>query len=395
MKFAHMADSHIGGWREPELKELGIKALKEAIKICIAQHTAFILISGDLFNTALPPIELLRETAAVLREAKDHDISVYMIPGSHDFSPSGKTMLDVLEKSGLIEIVSRFDENGKLMFTEDKTGVKITGLLGKKGGLEIKDYEELDKKHLEEESGFKIWMFHTALTEFKPKDMEKMDSMSVASLPKNFNYYAGGHVHYVFQKKEGNSLITFPGALFPNNFKELEQFKHGGFYILDEKLNCEYIPVKLKEVINYSFNADNKTPDEVRQEILNTISNYEGKIITIRIEGTLKSGKPSDINFKEIMSKLESAYYVLKNTNKLTTKEFEELEIDTGNVEEIEHKIIEEHLGQIEFMKKEEEKKITELLMDVLNKEKEEGEKNADFELRVIKDAAKVLGIEL
>lgn len=394
MKFAHLADIHIGGWREPELKRLGLKALKQAIEICILNHTAFILISGDLFNTALPSIDLIKDTAAILRRAKDHDISIYMIPGSHDFSPSGKTMLDVLEKAGLIGIVSRF-ENGMLQFTEDKTGVKIAGLLGKKGGLEIKDYEELDKERLEKEPGFKIWMFHTALTEFKPEDMAKMDSMPVASLPKNFNYYAGGHVHYIFQKKEGKSLIAFPGALFPNNFKELEQFKHGGFYIVDDKLNYEYVPVKLKDVQSYSFDAEGKTPDEVQKEVLSKVKDYENKIVTIRIEGTLKTGKPADVNFKEVIQKLGSAFCVLKNTNKLTTKEFEELQVDTANVEEIENKIIQQHLGQIEFMKEEDEQRITEELMKALNKEKEEGEKNADFELRVIKDAQKVLGIEL
>ncbi len=45
-------------------------------------------------------------------------------------------------------------------------------------------------------------------------------------------------------------------------------------------------------------------------------------------------------------------------------------------------------------MKKEEEQKITKALMEALNKEKEEGEKIADFDLRVLKDAMKVLGIE-
>ncbi|MBU4501646.1 MAG: DNA repair exonuclease, partial [Nanoarchaeota archaeon] len=374
MKFAHMADVHIGGWREQELKELGIKALKKAIRKCIESHTAFILISGDLFNTALPAIELMRETAAILREAKDHNISIYMIPGSHDFSPSGKTMLDVLEKSGLIEIVGKFDENGKLKFIEDKTGAKITGLLGKKGGLEIKDYQELDKTHLESEQGFKIWMFHTALTEFKPENMDKMDSMSSASLPKNFNYYAGGHVHYIFQKKQENSLITFPGALFPNNFKELEEFNHGGFYIVDDKLNYEYIPIKVKDVQTYFFDANDKTPEDLKQEILNTIKNYEDKIVTIRIEGMLSAGKPIDINFKEIINQLDSAYYVLKNTSKLTTKEYEEIESDKGNVEEIEQKLIAENIGKMGFMSEEHEKRLTEELMDVLNKEKEEGE---------------------
>ncbi len=395
MKFAHLADCHIGGWKEPELKKLGIKAFEEAINKCIQKNTAFILISGDLFNSALPSIDLLRETAAILRKAKDHDISIYMLPGSHDFSPSGKTMLEVLEKSGLLEIVGKFNRNGKLQFIEDKTGVKISGLLGKKGGLEIKDYEELEKAHLESEQGFKIWMFHTALTEFKPKGMEKMDSLPKAFLPKNFNYYAGGHVHYIFQKKEENSLLTFPGALFPNNFKELEEFNYGGFYIIDDKLNFEYIPVKIKDVKTYYFNAENRTPENVREEIQQRIKDYKDKIITIRVKGRLQSGKPSDIGFKDIIANLGEAYFVLKNTSKLTSKEFEEIEIKSGNVEEIEQKLIEEHSGQMEYIDTKNEQQLIEALMNALNKEKGEGEKNADFEQRVIKDSINILGIEI
>ncbi|MBM3200391.1 DNA repair exonuclease [Candidatus Woesearchaeota archaeon] len=394
MKFAHMADIHIGGWKEPEIKELGLKAFKEAVDKCLQEKVSFILISGDLFNTALPPIELIRDAAAALKKAKDNGINVYMIPGSHDFSPSGKTMLEVLEKAGLIDIVNKFDDNGLLTFTEDKTGAKITGLLGKKGGLEIKEYESLEKKHLEEETGFKVWMFHTALEEFKPESMEKMEAMATAALPKNFNYYAGGHVHYIFQKRDKNSLIMFPGALFPNNFKELEEFKHGGFYIVDDSLNYEYVHINLKDVKSYFFDANNKTPDALKQEILDKVSDYENKIVTLRIEGVLESGKPSDIDFKEIMAKMKSAFYVLKNTNKLTTKEFEELEVETGNVDDIERKIIQEHLGQISFMNAEDEAKITEALINALNQEKEEGEKNADFELRVLVDSIKVLNLE-
>jgi len=38
MKFAHMADCHVGGWREPELKELSILSFEKAIDICIERN---------------------------------------------------------------------------------------------------------------------------------------------------------------------------------------------------------------------------------------------------------------------------------------------------------------------------------------------------------------------
>ena len=141
MKFAHFSDCHIGGWREPELRDLGIETFRNAVDICINENVGFVLISGDLFDTALPQTELIKEVASILKKLNEHDISVYAIPGSHDFSPSGKTMMDVLEKAGLLHNVVKFDENGKLQFTIDKTNVKITGMYGKKLGL-----EKLDRK---------------------------------------------------------------------------------------------------------------------------------------------------------------------------------------------------------------------------------------------------------
>ncbi|MEK6826263.1 MAG: DNA repair exonuclease [Nanoarchaeota archaeon] len=197
MKFAHLADCHVGGWREEELRELSIESFRKAIDIAIDENVGFVLICGDLFNTSLPQIELVKETASILNKLKERDIGIYVIPGSHDYSPSGKTMLDVLEKAGLMHNAMRFEDD-KLIFTEDKTGVKITGLYGRRGGLDRLDYASLKKEHLEKEKGFKVFMFHTTLEEFKPKEFEKVEGESYTSMPKGFNYYAGGHVHYLF-----------------------------------------------------------------------------------------------------------------------------------------------------------------------------------------------------
>lgn len=402
MKFAHLADCHLGGWREEKLREIGLDTFRKAVDICIKENTAFVLISGDLFNSALPSIELLRDSAEILNKLKENDISVYIVPGSHDFSVSGKTMLDVLEKAGLLENVSKFNEkDGRLLFTVDKTNTKITGLAGLRGGLDKNYYEILDKESLENEKGFKIFLFHHGLEEFKPKEFEMVEMQSSKNLPNNFDYYAGGHIHYIFNTEFNNGKLVFPGALFPNNFKELEEFKHGGFYIINKNekpgLELKWVELNLKDVKSFSFNADDKSPEEVQSLLMNINEDVYEKIVTLRIEGILRNGKPSDIDFKKINEMLEErgAYIVLRNINKLESKEFQEIDIRSGSVKEIEEEIIKKYLSGDELFKNEkEEMKIVESLMEVLGKSKEEGEKNFDFENRIFKDFEEVLKIK-
>ena len=74
-------------------------------------------------------------------------------------------------------------------------------------------------------------------------------------------------VHYIFDTKRENGLLTFPGALFPNNFAEMEKYKGGGFFIVDDELNFEYIEIKLKDVVNFEVDANDKTAEEVQNEI--------------------------------------------------------------------------------------------------------------------------------
>ncbi|MBW2974946.1 DNA repair exonuclease [Candidatus Woesearchaeota archaeon] len=400
MKFAHLADCHIGGWRDPKLKEAGAKAFEKAIDLSIEKNVDFVLIAGDLFNTSLPSVDGLKATVRKLKELKDKNIPVYLIAGSHDFSPSGKTMLDVLENAGLfINVAKGEDVQGKLRlnFTLDrKTGVKVTGLLGKRGGLEKGYYEALLKDELEKEEGFKIFMFHSLLSELKPKELEKADSQPLSLLPRNFDYYAGGHPHIVKDAKiEGYGTIAYPGPLFPNNFRELEELGNGGFYIVEDS-NVTFEPVVVYNTFNISIDANHKAPEKVYSEIIEQIKGREfnDTIITIRVSGILESGKPSDISFKDIFTKLyeKSAYFVMKNSNSLFSREFEELKIgvkDSGDIDDIEEKLIKEHLGQVSIDL--DELGVTKELMRILGVSREEGEKVSDFEKRINGDMEKVL----
>src|SRR3990167_4960596 len=139
MKYAHLADLHLGSWKEAKMRDLSTKAFLTAIDQCLARNIDFILFAGDIFNTSLPSLDTLKIVTKKLKELKDKNIPLYVIAGSHDFSPSGKTMIDVLENAGILKNVCKGTVNPEtkqlqLSFTTDeKTNVKLTGILGRKG----------------------------------------------------------------------------------------------------------------------------------------------------------------------------------------------------------------------------------------------------------------------
>jgi hypothetical protein len=394
-KFSHIADCHIGGWRDPRMSELSIEAFEVAINTSLNEKVDFVIIAGDLFNNAIPGIEAIKSAVSSLNKLKKKNIPCYFIPGSHDYSANGKTFLDVIEEAGLginVFKASLKDNRLSLKFTiDEKTGVKLAGILGRKGQLDKNDYEILDYKKLEKEDGFKIFLFHTTISEMKPKFMEFADSLSVHSLPTGFDYYAGGHVHIVekFESPKYKNVI-YPGPLFPNSFSEIEKLKQGGFYIVnvnDKEIKTDYKDIKLKETATIEVNANNMSSEELNKEIYEKIDKkyLEDCIVLIRIYGTLSSGRISDINFSDIISKAyaKGAYFIMRNTSKLLIEETDIMDIDTESSEEVEQSIINKNQGSVDNKFIDEYKAIIDL-MNVASSEKIEGEKVYDYESRIL-----------
>jgi len=410
MKYAHIADLHLGSWRDQRMRELSTKAFLSAVDDCVARNVDFILFAGDLFNTSLPSIDTLKVITSKLKELNEKGISLYTIAGSHDYSPSGKTMLDVLENAGLLINVCKGTVNPEtkqleLKFTVDSdTGAKITGIIGRRGLLDKTYYENLNREVLEKEDGYKIFMFHTTLTELKPKHLEMMDSQPASFLPKGFNYYAGGHVHHPTKMEVPDlGVMTYPGALFPNNFAELEKYSKGGYYVVNvdsSQQEIEWIPIEVIKHESLVLDCKQKTPEQVKSEIVAHFSNIDlnNTLVTIRLFGQLSEGKTSDINFQEVFDQLyqQGAYFVMRNTNKLTSKEFEEIKIGVGDLsnEEIEEGIVKEHLQQFNTFEASTELELVKNLLETLNTKKKDGEKVYDFDDRILNEIDTLLANE-
>jgi exonuclease SbcD len=410
MRFAHLADVHIGAWRDPALKNMNLEAFRRAVHIILEKKMDFVLIAGDLFNTSLPSLEHLKQTVSLLKRLKKQDIPVYVVPGSHDYSPGGRTIIDVLEEAEMLVNVMQGEviaNKLKLRFTVDKkTGAKLTGIRGKRGSLEKKDFEVLDAKSLEQEPGFKIFMFHTALDELKPEEMEKMESMPATEMPAGFDYYAGGHVHIVEQKSiDDYKNLVYPGPVFPANFAELWKLGRGGFYIYNDgddegnnesRNKLEFVPLNIKNTYKIEVSAEGRTPEEINAELELKAQNKEfnNTIVLVRVAGKLKSGKPSDIDFRNFFRELynKSAYFVMRNTSQLTSFEMEAVSVSSGTAEQIEEELIKKYAAKTHVFGDKDEEMIKNLIK-AMSEEQKEGEKRYDYETRMKKEADETLGI--
>lgn len=321
-RFAHLADLHVGAWRERPLAEAGFAAVRAAFERCLDERVDFIVIAGDLFDASLPEMTLVRETARILRRIHDAGIPVYVIYGSHDYSPSATSVIDVLEATGLFvklmapEVVGE-GENAFIrprFFLDEKTGAKLAGLSGRQRSLEREYYEHLDHAYLEAEPGFKVFVFHSALDEVLPEHERHADAMPRSHLPPGFDYYAGGHIHTRIEAPipGGRGHLAYPGPLLGHQYGDLERARDGarGFYIVtaDETVtDLSFVEVPLPPVILHEVSGDGKTAGEVALELDAAISSQDhgGAIVLIRARGTLSAGDPRDIPFAAARNELD------------------------------------------------------------------------------------------
>lgn len=391
MKFAHLADCHLGSWRIQELQDLNMQCFRRAIETCIQEKVDFALMAGDIFDSAYPPIETLKETFFEFKKLKDHGISCFIIAGSHDYSASGKTFLDVLEKAGLCKNACIIEQNPPQNSSNNKITLNpiiykqtaIFGYPGKKSGMEI---PEIRKIKLNEAPGFyKILMLHTTM-EFAKGDLP-IDAVKEEDLPKA-DYYALGHLHI----ENNHSNFVYAGPIFPNNFQELEELQGGKFYIVETypKTFAKKIPLKLKEVEVIDIEIENALAanELINHEIAKR--NLNNKILMVKLSGVLKKGKISNINFPEIekFAKEKGAYCILKSISQLSIEEPVMIQ-QTDNIEAFEETIIKQ------FEKKESSfNHLISPLMKALALEKQEEERTAIFEQRLCEEVNKLLEVK-
>ncbi|MGB8779883.1 MAG: exonuclease SbcCD subunit D [Candidatus Bathyarchaeia archaeon] len=411
-KFAHMADCHIGANRDPVLEKLELAAFSKAMETCVQESVDFVLIAGDLFHANLPDMHVANEAVKKMKEVRDAGIPIYVIYGSHDYSPNATSIIDILDSTGLIKKVVKGEVvDGKLrleVFTDPKTKAKLVGLSGRKAGLEKNYFEILDRESLEAEQGFKIFAFHSAVSELKPEILAQMESVPVSLLPKGFDYYASGHVHRRTESGfPGYERVVFPGALFAGYPRDLEDTAKGeerGFYIVyfgDIVQDVKFIEVSVCGFEYFEYDVTDKNSVQARKALLDKLGKIEvqDKIAVVKIKGTLSGGKTSEVSSTEIrdLLKTNGALEVIVNRYGLTSKDYSPVTVRGEDIPAVESKLLRENIGAVkvsaEELKADKGAKLAEDLLKILRQEQRVNETKKDYEERVQKHAWASLGL--
>jgi len=414
LKFAHLSDVHLGFQKQESLQKIEQQVFEKILDECISRKVDFILIPGDLFHVNIPEMRVQKFAFAKFRAVHDAGIPIYVVYGSHDFSPVSNSVIDLLAEVGYITKVTdaTSHEDGAISLkclVDPKTGAKITGLSGLKVGKDREWYEKLDRESLEAEQGLKIFLFHGGISDMKTDSGIDGDQMPLSLLPQGFSYYAGGHMHkFNHQSFEGYSNVVYPGTPFAGYHADLEDNANGqkrGFVLVEFEdiiKSVDFVEIENTEYEVIDVDANNRKAESVNQELSEKTAEIDAanKVVIIKIQGELMSGKTADVDVSLIRDKLNDAGSLVVNIskNQLKSKEYSITEAKGSNKEEIETNVFSENIGQLKFdypeLLEESGIKLATKLLQELGQSKLENEKNNEYVPRIRDNALALLGLD-
>ena len=282
MLFSHISDTHLG------LQQYGLEereqdiydSFNQAIDISIKDHVDFVIFAGDIFHTPNPSGTAILQMANALKRLKENSIDSFFILGEHDISRMRATPIPYVYHNLQF---SKYVGNGKPVYHKD---VMITGF-DKIRKNELQSFEEkfrdidiLAKQH----NGHKILVLHQGITEIN----QFAGELNSSDLPKNFTYYAMGHLHdkSVKQFEQLGGTLAYPGSTEMTTSEGIKETEKGFFEVDISSQEAKPNWVKLDTRPQFSTKIESEDLDTAISTILEKISTFDKKpIVEVKIIG--------------------------------------------------------------------------------------------------------------
>jgi len=282
MLFSHISDTHLGlvQYGSEEREQDVYHVFNQAIDISIKDHVDFVIFAGDIFHVPNPNGTAVVQMANALKRLKKNNIDSFFILGDHDISRIRTTPIPYVYHN--LEF-SRYIGQGNPI---EYKGILLVGF-DKIRKAEISQFEEKFKavdKVANNHIGHRILVMHQGITEFNKFAGE----LQSTDLPKNFTYYAMGHLHDHDIKKFNHlkGPIAYPGSIELTTSEGIKETKKG-FLEVDisgEEARSNWIELDTRQ--QFSFKTDYDELAKSIDEISIKIDKMERKpIVEIKIQG--------------------------------------------------------------------------------------------------------------
>ena len=282
MLFSHISDTHLGlvQYGSEERAQDVYDVFNQAIDTSIKDHVDFVIFAGDIFHVPNPNGTAIIQMANGLKRLKQNNIDSFFILGEHDISRIRNTPIPYVYHN--LEFSKYIGQGNPI----DYKGVLIAGF-DKIRKSEIPQYEnrfaEVDKI-AQEHAGHRILVLHQGITEFNKFAGE----LQSTDLPKNFTYYAMGHLHdtEVKQFNHLNGPIVYPGSIELTTSEGIKETKKGFFEVDISKKEAQPNWVELDTRPQFSFKTEYRELSKTIDEISEKIRDFSKKpIIEVNIKG--------------------------------------------------------------------------------------------------------------
>jgi DNA repair exonuclease SbcCD nuclease subunit len=282
MLFSHISDTHLGlvQYGSEERAQDVYDVFNQAIDTSIKDHVDFVIFAGDIFHVPNPNGTAIIQMANGLKRLKQNNIDSFFILGEHDISRIRTTPIPYVYHN--LEF-SKYIGQGKPI---EYKGVILAGF-DKIRKAEILQYEEkftaIDNS-VKNHPGHKILVLHQGITEFNKFAGE----LQSTDLPKNFTYYAMGHLHDkdVKQFNHLSGPVAYPGSIELTTSEGIKETKKGFFEvdISGKDAIPNWIELDARPQISFKTEYQDlaKTIGEISEKIVT-----EGKkpVVEVKIQG--------------------------------------------------------------------------------------------------------------
>ena len=298
MKFSHISDTHLGliQYGLEEREQDVYDSFNQAIDISIQDKVDFIIFAGDIFHTPNPSGTAILQMANALKRLKENEIESFFVLGEHDISRVRSTPIPYVYHN--LEF-SKYVGRGEPVYYKD---IMIVGFdkirKNEMTGLEEKflRVESLADKH----KGHKILVLHQGITEVNKFAGE----VNSTDLPKNFTYYAMGHLHDKFLKQYEHlkGPLVYSGSIdMTSNQGDVEK----GFFEVDisgtdAKSEWKKLDTRLQILEKMEFEKIDSQIQELNEKILKL---EKRPIIKIKIKGDNLERDVIESKFTDLASK--------------------------------------------------------------------------------------------